>query len=92
MRDRNLHLDLDWVPRDQNTEADALTNGDFTGFSPELRVKVDVASLPFKVLPDLLKAADNLYENIIERRKAGGPRGQGGRPGRRRLKERDPWT
>eukprot|EP00971_Amphidinium_carterae_P180914 3588864-Amphidinium_carterae.1 len=31
-----VRLDLIWTPRDKNSLADALTNGDFTGFSEHL--------------------------------------------------------
>ena len=92
LRSRNLHLDLDWVPRDQNTEADALTNGDFSGFSPEHRVDIDVSRLEFKILPELLKAADDLFENIAARRRAGKQKEQGGKWRKQKLKERDPWS
>ena len=34
LRSRRMELGLDWVPRDQNEEADALTNGEFAGFAP----------------------------------------------------------
>ena len=34
LQKRQYHLDLQWIPRLQNIEADALTNGDFEGFCP----------------------------------------------------------
>ena len=34
LRKYDLDLDLGWVPRAQNTEADALTNEEFSGFDP----------------------------------------------------------
>jgi hypothetical protein len=37
LQQRNLDLSLEWVPRLQNTEADALTNADYRGFNPALR-------------------------------------------------------
>ena len=92
LRCRNLHLDLDWVPRDQNTEADALTNGDFGGFAPERRVEIDPARLDFKILPELLKAADDLFENIAARRNGGRQKDQGARWRKPKLRERDPWS
>ena len=36
-------LGLDWVPRLQNVEADALTNSDFRHFEAENRIDVDTA-------------------------------------------------
>ena len=92
LRCRNLHLDLDWVPRDQNTEADALTNDDFSGFAPERRVEIDLSRLEFKILPELLRAADDLFENIAARRRAGKQKEQGARWRKQKLRERDPWS
>ena len=40
-----LHLDLDWVPKDENAEADDLSNGIVKDFDPVVRVEVDVASM-----------------------------------------------
>ena len=91
LRSRNLHLDLDWVPRDQNTEADALTNGDYSGFAPANRVPLDINKLDFKMLPQLMKAAEDLFDNIAARRRAGKPKEEGARWRRQKLKERDPW-
>ena len=39
---RRMALRADWVPRLQNEEADALTNGDTRHFSEDLEVKVDL--------------------------------------------------
>ena len=35
LKKRCLRLDLQWVPRDENEEADGLTNLDFSGFDPQ---------------------------------------------------------
>ena len=37
---KDLELRLDWLPRLQNREADALTNEDFSGFNMDLRVEI----------------------------------------------------
>ena len=37
LQQRNLDLSLEWVPRLQNTLADALTHADYRGFNPALR-------------------------------------------------------
>jgi hypothetical protein len=52
---RNLWLDLNWVPRLQNVEADALTNSDFTLFNPDLRMEVAWDQIPLKVMEGLLE-------------------------------------
>ena len=44
LKSRHAELDLAWVPRDQNEEADALTNGDYSAFNPSLRIDIDVLS------------------------------------------------
>lgn len=40
-----LELDLNWVPRGQNTEADALTNGEFQGFDMSKRIEIYVSRI-----------------------------------------------
>ena len=42
---KDLELRLDWLPRLQGREADALTNEDFEGFNPDLRVTVEPRDL-----------------------------------------------
>jgi hypothetical protein len=51
---RNLWLHLNWVPRLQNVEADALTNSDFSLFNPDLRVEVVWEKIPLEVMGGLL--------------------------------------
>ena len=69
MRIRRLVLRAHWLPRMENEEADALTNFDFRHFSPEKRVKVDLADLNFAVLNDLFKAGSE-YISRLEEEKA----------------------
>ena len=57
-------LSLSWVPREQNVPADALTNEEFGGFDPRLRVSVDISKLDFRVLPRLMDAAMQLDSEI----------------------------
>ena len=40
LRRREMVLNLEWAPRGQNTEADALTNGNFAAFSEARRVQM----------------------------------------------------
>lgn len=47
LRERNLGLQLEWEPREQNEEADALTNGGFNAFDSKRRSAVGSASLDF---------------------------------------------
>ena len=60
----NLELDLGWVPRDQNTEADALTNSDFSGFLPEKRIERNFEDIQFEVLDKLVEKAAELDKDI----------------------------
>ena len=78
-----------WTPRDGNTEADDLTNGIFTAFSPGLRIDVDVEKLQWLVLPGLLRTGLGWHRRRAEKL----PRreGQARDPHRRPMKERDPW-
>eukprot|EP00435_Cladocopium_sp_Y103_P038160 s256_g10.t1 len=50
-----LSLALRWRPREQNIEADSLTNEDFTGFDPALRIQVNLKGLDLSVLDSLVK-------------------------------------
>ena len=60
----NLELDLGWVPRDQNTEADALTNNEFSGFLPEKRIEKNFEDIQFEVLDKLIEKAGELDKDI----------------------------
>jgi len=87
-------LDLRWIPRLQNIEADALTNWEFEGFDPARRIHVDLAELPFAWLPDLLRAGEKFYQDIDDLKEAKRAQAEeaGGRVGRRlKLRDRDPW-
>ena len=50
---RRACLQARWIPRLQNEEADALTNGDYRNFCLEKRIPVDLQDLSFRVLNDL---------------------------------------
>ena len=68
LRHRRAELDLLWIPREQNEPADALTNDRLELFDAGKEVKVEVESLPFLVLPELIKVADALYAEVRKRR------------------------
>ena len=55
-------LNVGWVPRDQNCEADALSNDDIEGFDPSKEIAVDLDNMGFEVLDDLLDLGDTFYE------------------------------
>jgi len=56
LTDRNLDLRLDWRPRDQNTEADALTNEVYEGFDPARRVDASGVHSRLLCVPELESA------------------------------------
>jgi hypothetical protein len=71
MEERSCLVDLSWVPRDQNEEADAITNGDVRDFCRSKEVQVDLQSLNFLVLDKLLDLGDTFYTEVqAEKEKA----------------------
>ena len=80
-----------WRPRDENEEADALTNGAFGGFEPAPRVQVVWNELALLVLPRYAAAAEKMFLELKEAKaavKRPRPLGSGRQV---RLRERDPW-
>jgi hypothetical protein len=65
---RGLWLNLEWIPRELNVEADALTNLEFGSFDPALRIPVSWSDLPFDTMEALLKEG-LLFEAELEARK-----------------------
>ena len=88
LESREILLEVDWVPREQNTEADAITNGDFAWLNPSRRVQTDLKSLPFIMLPDLLARGESFYEGI-ENVNGGAP--NVGVVDKRTLRVREAW-
>ena len=96
---RRACLHARWLPRLQNEEADALTNGDFHHFGPALRIAVDLDKLTFFVMSDLLAEGEAYVEElaalkVAEKAKkrtatADAPKGKT-RKGPT-LREREPW-
>ena len=87
---KSTELQLRWLPRLQNVEADRLTNGDFTGFSDCKRLRFSVDEFSGVVLSDVLELGSDLYGSIREAKAKGKLR----IPKTRRedtLKCRDPW-
>lgn len=60
----NLALDLGWVPRDQNSETDALTKYEFGDFSAAKRVECSIECLPWRILPEMLRASEDVYARV----------------------------
>ena len=61
---RNIKLNLHWAPREQNCEADELSEGIFRRFDLKNRVEVKVESLDFLVLREMMAEGEALYEGL----------------------------
>ena len=102
LESRGLILNLAWRPRDENEQADALTNGHYGAFNTARRLPVVWSQVKWLVLPGLLEAAEMLFKETQAKRakpSAAGPSGPaGGASGHHRkqgkeetLRVRDPW-
>ena len=94
LRQRSMALSLGWAPREQNEEADALTNGDFSQFKSANRVNLVIDEVKWLILPRMLQVAEDIYEDVT-RRKASheqcplpAPASKKAKGG---LRARDPW-
>jgi hypothetical protein len=61
---RNLMFEMCWVPREQNAEADAITNGDVGWLRSSNRLATSMEELPFLVLTELLKKGAGFYGQL----------------------------
>ena len=61
---QGIDLQLEWIPRGQNCEADDLTNERFEDFAEERRIEVDFESLGFLVMPRLMEEAGRLDSEL----------------------------
>ena len=86
-----MGLNLTWAPRDQNEEADALTNGEYGAFDGSRRVPVELEKISWNILPGMLKAAGEIYDAAKEAKGQGGESAAGPALKRGRMRERDPW-
>jgi hypothetical protein len=66
LSEKRLWLGLQWITRESNTEADALTNDDYSGFSEHLRVPLRFAELRLEVVE---KFATHYRDMMIQREK-----------------------
>ena len=69
-RRRKISLGLRWMRRDLNTEADALTNLDFSLFDPAREVPTDLTELGLEVMMRMLDRGETLYKEIREAKDA----------------------
>ena len=94
LRARKMALSVGWTPRDQNEEADALTNGDYAQFGAANRVNVTIEEVQWLVLPKMMAVANDIFVEV-QRRKASRDHGPEKAPPAKRakggLRQRDPW-
>ena len=92
-----LEMDLAWAPRNQNVEADALTNSEFQDFCPEKRIKKELEDVEFVLLHELMQEAAEMNEELKMARsskEAKGDRPEREEPQRKRKGQtrwQDPW-
>ena len=99
LRRRRAILDLQWLPRDANAEADALTNLNFEGFTPGNRIEVKAAEIKWAILPEIMGVSMDLYKDVCDQRLAS-KNAAAGKTARKqayktaankRMKWTDPW-
>ena len=86
-------LQLEWTPREANVEADALSNGDASGFDPDKRIAVAMNSGSCLVMPEFMEEGRK-YEKELRLLRAKGPRQEGKdikKPRHETSRVRDPW-
>jgi len=95
LEDRGMTLNAEWSSREWNSEADAITNSNFAGFSESRRTPFDMASYPWKVLGGLLDDGRRCYSDAPAPRSAArllpAAARKRARGRRASLKETDPW-
>ena len=92
MAKHNTRLSVSWAPRDVNQEADDLSNGNFDGFDPALRVPLDLATVKWEILPQVLRDGAAFYDELAVVR-AAQPKGHAAKRQKKEeaLRVRDPW-
>ncbi len=84
----SLRMQAAWTPRELNREADALSNGDTSGFAEEYRIHIDPLEVQWRVLDDVMAEGVRYYEELPKAHAGPPPRK---RPRQERLRHRDPW-
>ena len=96
---RRACLHARWIPRLQNEEADALTNGEFHHFDSALRIDVNLEQLSFVIMNDLFAEGETYVaelnklkeaEKLKKRASSGSTPASKAKKGPT-LRERDPW-
>lgn len=91
---KGVSLELKWTPREHNQDADDLTNSKQDNFSQDLRIDTPLEELPWKVLPELMRTATDLYKDIKsskEQKLLDTPHKLRKTRPQEKLKRKDPW-
>eukprot|EP00438_Fugacium_kawagutii_P024076 Skav212939 [mRNA] locus=scaffold374:464240:467185:- [translate_table: standard] len=96
LKDKGVELELGWVPRGQNIEADALTNEEFNGFDMSKRILKKFEDMEFVVLDKLMMKASELDEEVrlaktSKEAKADVPQSVKGKKRKGQTRWEDPW-
>ena len=88
---RGAELDLYWLPRLQNIEADELTNSICHRFAEGNRLRFQLAEFRGLVLGSMLEEGMSLYQDIATCRAAKKARQSSKLPKSQAVRTRDPW-
>ena len=88
---RGLWLDLAWIPRESNVEADALTNADFVGFDPRLRIDVSWEDVDLGIASRLLALDDEWRRELAALRDSATHEASAMRAGFKKRRVKQPW-
>ena len=79
-------LSMEWAPREKNVEADRLSNSDFTGFTLENRIVLEMSSIRWTVLDRFMELGRGFSEEQLVQTKTATRQTK-----RAKLREREPW-
>ena len=85
----NLRVKLQWRPREENTEADDLTNGDFSKFDMSLRRPVSFSDLKLDLFEELMACYDEYEASKVALRERNPIREKASK--KQKLAEKTPW-
>jgi hypothetical protein len=93
---RGISLDVSWIPRQQNAEADEISNGVSRNISPDKEVRCDLAEIRFEVLDEPMEEAAAFYGEMMKKKEAKSHSKVSIVPGKKRrtedkLRSTDPW-
>ena len=92
MKKTGIKAEVHWAPRTANREADALANGEITGFNPELRIPIESDRLRWCVLPEVLALGRQSTEKYEAFKSSGENPGRSRTEKRRRVEDRLKFT